>query len=181
MQRFSLSICENTMFTYQKRKKKNDKKEKRFQPAQDPRTKMYPKEPLLSPGQLSSGIVSILSIITSAVTLNVTTVKSLAGAKQGGPKYFWSKKKTPKKCLPPEGPHQTMNKKLFHFIIISSSSSNPLTAKVNGAPQMISQPVFSISPCSLLPSGTCWTPGLSIPWCCLPTSSSVCLVFFSLS
>ena len=25
------------------------------------------------------------------------------------------------------------------------------------------------------------TPGLSIPWCCLPTSSSVCLVFFSLS
>ena len=25
--------------------------------------------------------------------------------------------------------------------------------------------------CSPLPSGTCWTPGLSIPWCCLPTSS----------
>ena len=53
----------------------------------------------------------------------------------------------------------------------------PLTARV-GAPQMISQPVFSIFPCSLLPSGTWRTPGLFIPWCCLPTSSSVCLVFF---
>ena len=36
-------------------------------------------------------------------------------------------------------------------------------------------------PCSSLPSGTCRTPGLSIPRCCLPTSSSVCLVFFPLS
>ena len=45
----------------------------------------------------------------------------------------------------------------------------PLTARVVGAPQMISQPVFSIFPCSPLPSGTCRTPGLSIP--CLPTSS----------
>ena len=57
----------------------------------------------------------------------------------------------------------------------------PLTARVAGAPQMISQPVFSIFPCSPLPSGTCRTPGLSIPLCCLPTSSSVCLVFFPLS
>ena len=63
------------------------------------------------------------------------------------------------------------------FIIII----NPLTASVVGAPQMILQPVFSIFPCSPLPSGTCRTPGLSIPWCCLPTSSSVCLVFFPLS
>ena len=31
-----------------------------------------------------------------------------------------------------------------------------------------------------LPSGTSRTPGLCIPWCCLPTSSSVCLVFFPL-
>ena len=59
-----------------------------------------------------------------------------------------------------------------HLIIISI---NPLTARVVGAPQMILQPVFSIFPCSPLPSGTCRTPGLSIPWCCLPTSSSVCL------
>ena len=36
-------------------------------------------------------------------------------------------------------------------------------------------------PCSPLPSGTWRAPGLSIPWCCLPTSSSVCLVFFLLS
>ena len=36
-------------------------------------------------------------------------------------------------------------------------------------------------PCSPLPSWTWRTPGLSIPWCCLPTSSSVCLVFFPLS
>ena len=40
---------------------------------------------------------------------------------------------------------------------------NPLTAGVVGAPQMILQPVFSIFPCSPLPSGTCRTPGLSIP------------------
>ena len=45
------------------------------------------------------------------------------------------------------------------FIIII----NPLTARVVGAPQMILQPVFSIFPCSPLPSGTCRTPGLSIP------------------
>ena len=56
-----------------------------------------------------------------------------------------------------------------------------LNARVVGAPQMISQPVFSIFPCSPLPFGTCRTPGLSISWCCLPTSSSVCLVFFPLS
>ena len=34
---------------------------------------------------------------------------------------------------------------------------------------MILQLVFSIFPCSSLPSGTCRTPGLSTPWCCLPT------------
>ena len=35
--------------------------------------------------------------------------------------------------------------------------------------------------CSPLPSGTWRTPGLWIPWFCLPTSSSVCLVLFPLS
>ena len=35
--------------------------------------------------------------------------------------------------------------------------------------------------CSPLPSGTWRTPGLSVPRCCLPTSFSVCLVFFPLS
>ena len=58
---------------------------------------------------------------------------------------------------------------------------NPLGARVVGAPQMILQPVFSMFPCSPLPSGTCRTPGLCIPWCCLPTSSIVRLVFFPLS
>ena len=58
---------------------------------------------------------------------------------------------------------------------------NPLTARVVGAPQLILQPFFSIFSCSPLPSGTWRTPGLSIPWCCLFTSSSVCLVFFPLS
>ena len=57
---------------------------------------------------------------------------------------------------------------------------NPLTTRVVGAPQMILQPVFSIFPCSPLPSGTCRTPDLPIPWCCLPTSSFVRLVFFPL-
>ena len=52
---------------------------------------------------------------------------------------------------------------------------NPLTARVVGAPHMILKPVFSIFPCSPVPTETCRTPGLSIPWCCHPTSSSVCL------
>ena len=47
--------------------------------------------------------------------------------------------------------------------------------------KMISQPVSSIFPCSPLPSGTWRTPVLSIPWCFLPTFSSVCLVFSPLS
>ena len=54
----------------------------------------------------------------------------------------------------------------------------PLTARVVGAQQMILQPISSIFPCSPLLSGTWRTPGLSIPWCCLSTSSSVCLAFF---
>ena len=35
--------------------------------------------------------------------------------------------------------------------------------------------------CFPLPSGAWRSPGLSTPWCCLPTPSSVCLVFFPLS
>ena len=57
----------------------------------------------------------------------------------------------------------------------------PLTARVVGAPQMILRPVSSTFPCSPLPPGTWRTPGLSILSCCLPASSSVCLVFFPLS
>ena len=75
---------------------------------------------------------------------------------------------------------------IFRFLTSPDTSSiinmtYPLTARVIGAPQMISQPVCSIFPCSPLPSGTWRTPDLSIPWCCLPTSSSVCLGFFPLS
>ena len=66
-------------------------------------------------------------------------------------------------------------------IIIIINIINPLTARVVGATQMILQPVFSTFPCPPLLSGTCRTPGLSSPWCCLPTSSSVCIVFFLLS
>ena len=55
--------------------------------------------------------------------------------------------------------------------------TNPLTTRAVGTPQMISQPLSSIFPCSPLSSGTWWTPGLSIPRCCPPTSS-VCRVFF---
>ena len=58
---------------------------------------------------------------------------------------------------------------------ITSPLIYPLTARVVRTTQMISQQVSSIFPCSPLPSGTCQTPGLSIPCCCLPTSSSVCL------
>ena len=58
---------------------------------------------------------------------------------------------------------------------------NPLTARVVWAPQMISQPVSSIFSCFPLLFGTWRTPGLSNPWCCLPTCPSVCLSFFPLS
>ena len=51
----------------------------------------------------------------------------------------------------------------IYIIIIIIIIINPLTARVVWAPQMIFQPVFSIFPCSPLPSGTCRTPGLSIP------------------
>ena len=67
------------------------------------------------------------------------------------------------------------------IIIVINIIIYPLTARVVWAPQMISKSVFSIFPCSPLPSGTWQTLGLSIPCCCLPTSSSVCLVFFPLS
>ena len=80
-------------------------------------------------------------------------------------------------CLKKEGRNWRENQWPIIIIIII----NPLTARVVGAPQMILQPVFSIFPCSPLPSGTLRTPGLSIPWCCLPTASSVCRVFFPLS
>ena len=70
---------------------------------------------------------------------------------------------------------------IHHKTTVEIIIINPLTARVIGAPLMISQPVFFIFPCSPLPSGTCQTPGQSIPWCCLPTSSSVCHVFFPLS
>ena len=66
------------------------------------------------------------------------------------------------------------------IIMIITIIIYPLTMRIVGAPQMISQAVSSIFPCSPLPSGTWQNPGLPIPWCCLPTSSSVCLVFFPL-
>ena len=72
---------------------------------------------------------------------------------------------------------EVCSKGSYSFIIIN----NLLSARVVEAPQVILQPVFSIFPCSPLPFGTCRIPGLSISWCCLPTSSSVCLAFFPFS
>ena len=48
---------------------------------------------------------------------------------------------------------------IFFIIIIIIY---PETAWVVGAPQMISQPISSMLPCSPLPSGISRTPGLSI-------------------
>ena len=56
-----------------------------------------------------------------------------------------------------------------------------LNGKTVGVQQMTSHSVSSSFLCSPLHSGPWRTPGLSIPWICLPTSSSVCLVFFPLS
>ena len=77
--------------------------------------------------------------------------------------------------------YKWLAKHRYNIILSLSYLIYPLTARVIWAPQMIWQPVSSIFPCSLLPSWTWQTPGLAIPWCCLPTSSSVCLVFFPLS
>ena len=55
--------------------------------------------------------------------------------------------------------HITREKIMYNNIIIIII--NPLTARVVGAPQMISQPVFSMFPCSPPPSGTCRIPDLS--------------------
>ena len=56
---------------------------------------------------------------------------------------------------------------------LPSHLNYPLTVRVVGASRMISQPVSSIFSCFPLPSGTWQAPGLSIPWCCLPTSSTL--------
>ena len=50
-----------------------------------------------------------------------------------------------------------------------------LTARVIGTPHMISQPVCSMFSYAL------WDLANSIPWCCLPTSFTVYLVFLPLS
>ena len=76
---------------------------------------------------------------------------------------------------------QKQPKHYRYIIIIIIIIINPLTTRVVRASQMILQPVFSVFPCSPLPSGTWRTPGVSIHCCCLPISSSVCLVFFPLS
>ena len=55
---------------------------------------------------------------------------------------------------------------LHHRLIIY-----PLSARVVGAPRMISQPLSYFFPCSPLPSGSWRNPGLCIPRCCLPTYS----------
>ena len=65
--------------------------------------------------------------------------------------------------------HVSSIRRIRRLLRNSSHLIYPLTARVVGAPQMILQPVCSIFPCSPLPSGTWRTPGLSIPWCCLPT------------
>ena len=81
------------------------------------------------------------------------------------------------RCLPTLLMARAFDSSYVIIIVIIYS----LTTRVVGAPQMISQPVSSIFPSSPLPSWTWRTPGLSNPWCCLPTSSSVSLVFFPLS
>ena len=63
----------------------------------------------------------------------------------------------------------TFNAGIYNIDIVIFTFTFPLTAGVVGATQMTSQPVCSFLFCSLL-SETWRTAGLSIPWCCLPTS-----------
>ena len=95
------------------------------------------------------------------------TAWSAAAVEQQTEWRHYSARLTPKRCC-------DCWFRVHHF-------THPLTARVVGAPQMISQPVFSIFPCSPLPSGTWRSPGLSIPWCCRSTSFFVRLVLFPLS
>ena len=86
----------------------------------------------------------------------------------------------------------TCEQKKIHFFFLpyickcllrcsSPHLTYPSTARVVGAPQMFSQPVSSIFLCFPFPPETLRTLGLFILWCCLPTCSSVCVVFFPLS
>ena len=70
-----------------------------------------------------------------------------------GTLQYWREDKQPQ-----NGPHLPYPIIIIIIIIIII---NPLTARVVLVPQMTLQPVFSIFPCSPLPSGTCRTPGLS--------------------
>ena len=58
-----------------------------------------------------------------------------------------------------EGPRLTTVQEYENTLLL-----HLLTAEVVGALQMTSQPLSSIFLCSPLPSGTCQTPGLSIPF-----------------
>ena len=106
-------------------------------------------------------------------------------------RFFWTLSCTITYWRPPIA--QKLEERPVGIIIIVIIINYSLTARVVEAPQMMSQPVlfvclfvfcllfFFIFPCSPLPSGTWRTPGRSVPWCCLPTSYSVCLVIFPLS
>ena len=76
------------------------------------------------------------------------------GPKPAGPKPIDLTEVTLFSC--PAYSNNTQHLKSFHLVY-------PLTARVNGAPKMISQQVSPIFPSSPLPSGTWRTPGLSIP------------------
>ena len=89
-----------------------------------------------------------------------TTHRQYETYKQKWKKVLWWEKSRsfPCRCISSSGLFDTSVQRRFRIIIIIS----PLTAKAVGAPQMISQPVSSIFPCSPLPSATWRTPGLSI-------------------
>ena len=104
----------------------------RLQPTKDRHTGIFPKEYVLSPGLLSSGSSGFFFLVmTHAVMFAVTTVSTWLGPKRVVQKTF----KVRKLCFPPKSQHH---------------HHHPLTVKVVGEPQMISQPVSSIFPCSSL-------------------------------
>ena len=69
----------------------------------------------------------------------------------------------------------------YHWLVYSRLVVCPLTVRVAGAARTNSQPVSSIFLCFPTALWDLRTPDMAIPWWCLPTSSSVCLVFFPLS
>ena len=94
--------------------KNNDvdqEKKCKLQPTQDLQTGTYPKESVLSLGQLSSSTARLFLDLKPDVTLTITTGSIWLGPKAVVLNTF----ETLQKCFPPKGQHQMTIKKMISF------------------------------------------------------------------